>query len=845
MSGAGVPWIYTVFVGCRNAAVSDSCGARSGSGADGRHSCDDAAVLRAPWLLGCVALATGACVDAPRPIGVARQPSGVLAESRPAKVDEGGENKAPTEPPTPLVPFDSAGVHLLLDDPRLLEAKTFSLAAKNLEAGRSVARALDQAEAPERAKWSYLEGRLRLAGGDPKGAASAFDRAGAVDGPLRSFALLASAEALAALGDHAGAVERALRVDRDLVPSARLEPLLARSLVRSGKLEEGFERFRVAMRDHPRGWPKLALELARALLAHPASGRGLEAAKLATEVDLDAPSGRFADEAKKTLASATATLGREEREALASSISVAERGRRLSASGQSKRAVALLDRLAKKGVLGCADSIARAEALTGVKRHSEASAEYGRAIESCPTEAPARDLAVVLFAAGRAAARGGMLQVARERFKRIEDSFATHRLADDARLEGARAALEDGDEQAFDAMLSTIADDYPSGDMRGDGLFVLGIAYASRGDWAHALSVFARAALLPPERAYERAGRFAYYRGRALLMTGHADEGRAELVRVLREAPCGFYMALAYGRLESLEKGAGKTALREAAARAKPLTDGVPPDVFASPSWRTAVALVEVDDPVAAASALARLGVTDRTARPETLWASARLLARATDPVPAHAVLRTAFEVEPRVGKNELYEFRMAYPSAGAARAPWEIAYPRPFARAVTDAASESGTPEALLFAVMREESAFDPEALSKASAVGLLQLLPVTAQKMARALRVPYDDGALVDPAKNIRFGAKYLAQMRKHFADDPLLAIPGYNAGGGAPERWTRDEPSRDFDLFVESIPYAETRAYTKRVISSLCAYELLYGDPDTSEALGAPLVVRPSEP
>ena len=434
-----------------------------------------------------------------------------------------------------------------------------------------------------------------------------------------------------------------------------------------------------------------------------------------------------------------------------------------------------------------------------------------------------------------------MLKLARERFKRIEESFATHRLADDARLEGARAALDDGDEEGFERMLAAIADDFPSGDMRGDGLFTLGLAYAGRGDWARALPLFTRGAGLPAERAYERAGRFAYYRGRALVLLGHREEGRTELARVLREAPCGFYMALAYSRLEALEPGAGKTALAEAETRSAAIPTGVAPDVLASKAWSAAVALVEVDDPVVAVSALGRLGVADRTATPETLWAAAKLLSRASDPVPAHHLLRTAFELEPRLGRSELYAFRSGYPKTGETRAAWEIAYPRPFAPLVANAASESGVPEALLFAVMREESAFEPAVLSKASAVGLLQLLPVTARKMARALRVPYTDAALTDPAKNLRFGARYLAQMRRQFPDDMLLAIPGYNAGGGAPERWTRDEPLKDFDLFVESIPYAETRAYTKRVLASLCAYEILYGDVDNSEALSAPLVVR----
>lgn len=789
-----------------------------------------------------VAVASCTAVAPSRPVSRARP---VVPASTVEPVDAPPSSSAAPSPspPAPLAPFDASKVERVLDDPRLADARALLGAGKALEAARAVARATPPGDAASRANWAYLEARLRRRGGDPKGALAAFARAAAEDGPLRELAALAEAEALEALGDHAAAARRARSVDPSAVPRARLDAVLGRSLLRSGDVAEGVAHLRAIVRAHPRGWPKLALELAHVLLAHPGDGRALEAAEVASSVELDAPSGRGADEARKLVGEARATLSADERARFDASPDgrPASRAQRLAASGQAKKALAILDRLAKKGELDCDGLVARADALSQVKRYAESSEEYGRAADACERAPGERELAAILYAGGRAAARGGRLDVARARYARIESSFPDHRLADDARLEGAKAALEAGDEDAFDRMLDTIVEAYPKGDVSADGLFSLGITRAAKGRWPRALEAFRRGAALPPERAYERAGRFRYFLGRALVTTGHTEDGRIELARVVREVPAGFYMAEAYARLEALEPGAGRRALDE--ARAHPsttLTDDVPRAVLEDPAWKAAVALVEVDAPDEALATLASLGVADRSATPETLWAAARLLGRASDPIAAQSLLRGAFEVEPRPSRNEVYAFRASYPD-GDARLAWQLAYPEPFAPLVARASTEAGVPAALLFAVMREESAFDPDALSKAGAIGLLQLMPGTARKLAGPLRIDASESKLHDPETNLRLGARFLAQLRAHFADDPALAIPGYNAGRGAPDAWTKNEPSLDFDLFVESIPYPETKAYTKRVISSLCAYEIVYGEPDESEALRLPLRAR----
>ena len=97
--------------------------------------------------------------------------------------------------------------------------------------------------------------------------------------------------------------------------------------------------------------------------------------------------------------------------------------------------------------------------------------------------------------------------------------------------------------------------------------------------------------------------------------------------------------------------------------------------------------------------------------------------------------------------------------------------------------------------------------------------------------------------PHVNIPLGCRYLGQLRKQFPDNVLLSIPGYNAGGGAPKKWLGERAGYDFDVWVERIPYDETLKYTKRVIGSLAAYELLYWPERPTEARATPRVASPA--
>jgi soluble lytic murein transglycosylase len=122
----------------------------------------------------------------------------------------------------------------------------------------------------------------------------------------------------------------------------------------------------------------------------------------------------------------------------------------------------------------------------------------------------------------------------------------------------------------------------------------------------------------------------------------------------------------------------------------------------------------------------------------------------------------------------------------------------------------------------MREESSFYPRAESFANALGLTQMMTRTAQRFAKW---PVTREALFDPDKNVEIGSHFLAFLLEHYDGTVPLVISGYNAGEGGVDRWLRERGNLELDEFIETIPFDETRGYTKRVLSSYLTYAWLY--------------------
>lgn len=151
---------------------------------------------------------------------------------------------------------------------------------------------------------------------------------------------------------------------------------------------------------------------------------------------------------------------------------------------------------------------------------------------------------------------------------------------------------------------------------------------------------------------------------------------------------------------------------------------------------------------------------------------------------------------------------------------------------------------DALVLSVIRQESGFDRNAISRAGARGMMQLLPATAQQVAKGLSEPYSRSRLLtDPGYNIRLGGGYLEQMLERFDGSPPLALAAYNAGPRRVVRWLRengDPRTGNIDMldWIETIPFSETRNYVQRVLESVPVYRHLLSDTQLAEAGTKPI-------
>jgi soluble lytic murein transglycosylase len=353
-----------------------------------------------------------------------------------------------------------------------------------------------------------------------------------------------------------------------------------------------------------------------------------------------------------------------------------------------------------------------------------------------------------------------------------------------------------------------------------------------RRDWSPALVLLESARTFkikePPSTS---AGRTAYFLARALAGTGDMAASKRAYAQVIRDYPLTYYMLHAYARLSEIDEREAKVVLDEVLAR-EPAGKFVIDDdeLFHTAGFARASELLRQGENDYARRELSKLGLLKEGATGRALWAATALYARAGLPQLSHALPR--FRV---------FDWLAHYPS-GRWRDAWEMAFPRAFSDVVEREAKKNGIPSALAYAVMREESAFDPEAASPAKAFGLMQLIVPTARKVAKDVGLAYDETALYRPETNVALGCRFLAELRAKFPVNPSLAISAYNAGPGAPVRWIASRESDDFDFWVEQIPYDETKKYTKRVLASYAAYAFLYDRDRLDMALKLPRIVAP---
>ena len=150
-------------------------------------------------------------------------------------------------------------------------------------------------------------------------------------------------------------------------------------------------------------------------------------------------------------------------------------------------------------------------------------------------------------------------------------------------------------------------------------------------------------------------------------------------------------------------------------------------------------------------------------------------------------------------------------------RKDYNLRFPMPFRQQVLANAREQGLDLSIVYGLMRRESLFDPLARSRVGALGLMQLMPATARRVAKTLgwgKPETDDILEVD--NNIRLGTSYFRSVLDRFDANVPLAAAAYNAGPKNVKRWLPEEQSLPADLWIETVPYKETRNYVQAVLA-----------------------------
>ncbi|AMN45721.1 soluble lytic murein transglycosylase [Steroidobacter denitrificans] len=164
----------------------------------------------------------------------------------------------------------------------------------------------------------------------------------------------------------------------------------------------------------------------------------------------------------------------------------------------------------------------------------------------------------------------------------------------------------------------------------------------------------------------------------------------------------------------------------------------------------------------------------------------------------------------------------------------YEVLYPRPYDMEVAAAERFSGVSGELVYGVIRQESLYRSDAVSSAGARGLMQMLPETARRISRQWKRPAPQiQDLFDPRTNVLLGAAYLRELIDRFNGQTIVALAGYNAGPGASARWL---PARAIaaDIWIENIPYNETRNYVQRILWHQLVFSWLKtGEPQKTSA------------
>jgi soluble lytic murein transglycosylase len=384
-------------------------------------------------------------------------------------------------------------------------------------------------------------------------------------------------------------------------------------------------------------------------------------------------------------------------------------------------------------------------------------------------------------------------------FLKVADSFPGTKWAEEALLAGGNYYQKDAlDEKAL-PWYQRLVLEYPSGEHAERAAWRVGWADFRAGRYEDAAQIFERTARLRPPSRWTAS--FLYWAARSRLAQGQQDRARHLLAETVQRYKYAYHGLRA---IETLARLGGEEVPSPPAVEATPAADVLP-----ETRLERLRQLLLADHLDGAAAELERMGDATRV-RSTLAW------------------------VQWRQGKllDGLITMKRAHPewiSAAGDRLPeevWHVLFPIRFEDVLREQAASRQLDPALVAGLILQESSFDPAALSRAGARGLMQVMPSTGRHIARTRGLSFRRSSLHDPSTSLDFGTHYLRQVSDRFGGDVEKVLAAYNAGPRRVDQWTAVHPDLGPEEFIESIPFTETRQYVMLVLANREQYRRLYG-------------------
>ena len=554
------------------------------------------------------------------------------------------------------------------------------------------------------------------------------------------------------------------------------------------------------------------------------------AVALLRELVIDSPLGRWGERASERLAKLPAA-----ERAAALTLTGAEELRRglvlFDAMRNPESEAAFTTALADAALPApdrCSAAYHRAQSRFKARDRTGAAPMFDEAAALCKTASDVDKEIKSLYQAGRSYAFIGQHETAIARYQAAQGVDRAHSYTDDALLREA----EEWDSLNKDAdvvrTLSALPDKFPAGDMRAEAMWRLGWRAWRAKKIRDAISWWKKQIeVMPVDDNYWAEGQAQYWIGRAQLALGDKAAALASWETTVRTYPAAYYAMLALNRLREAAPARFAKLVAELSADPPGFDAAAPAFVFkpraewASPGFARALEFLRLGLGQPAAAELRLLGLVapagkQRVEDPdlaEKLWAMVFLYDRLGDYQNSHWPTRW-----------HVLDYRRSWP-VGANRARWLISYPRAYWPLLTQHATANNLPVAMQIAIVREESAFNPQLESYANAIGLTQMINSTATRFAKGTGIVVTREALRDPEKNVTIGSRFLGFLFQEWSRFTLLVPPSYNAGETAVRRMLKARGTWDADEFIEGIVDDQARNYSKRVLGTFFTYTWLY--------------------